>query len=574
MGHLVGIDLGTTNSAIAFTELGRQRCVKVDVNEYASAVMPSCVAVTRDGQVVVGARATREPLRVREFKRHMGEDHVYELGGRSYSALELSAVVLRRLKEGFEERHGPIEGAVVTVPAMFDERRRRETLEAGRVAGLNVLRVINEPSAAAIAYTLAEAPPTTGTVVVDWGGGTLDVSVIDGDEAVLDVLSNDGDLHLGGRDLDALVLDRLIERFRAEGHTVDGDPVAHSELALAAEQIKIRLSEEEAWDEPVAVRSQRAFVEFRLTRAEFEDLASPLLGRVFAAIERALDKHPHGSLAPRDVGDVILVGGTCRMPMLRRRIEEYFGRPGRISLDPMEVVALGAAYQACHAQSSAGAPVITLHSLTMNLGVECTGIDEDRILRTDRFACLLTAGTKIPAKATETFSTRYDGQTEILVRVFEVPWRVSRCGGIEPWDEHLIVGIPPAPAGSFPIQCTFEYHVDQTLTVTVEIPAHGIREEWKPRRLEELEKGRDASRRRVDGAFAADAAGSPGGTAGPRDLVDRVEAALAGRSDAPWTRTALGRLRVALSEGGAGIEELSAELRRAAAAEGVIPVDG
>ncbi len=517
MGHRVGIDLGTTNSVIAFTELGSQRCVKVDANEYASAVMPSCVAFAQDGSMVVGARARRELVHAREFKRHMGEDSLYELGGKTFRPVELSALVLRRLKEGFEERHGPISGAVITVPAMFDEMRRRETIEAGRLAGLDVLRVINEPSAAAIAYALGDDTVRENGLVIDWGGGTLDVSVVEGAASVLDVKFNAGDTQLGGKDIDAIVMEGLLEKAKAEGHDLTGDTVALTELAHAAEAIKIHLSANPVWDEPVTIRSRRLFLDYRLTQEEFDYRIGPLVDRVFEVIERALANVPGGAISPQDVDDIVLVGGSCRLPLLQRRVEETFGRPGRATIDPMEVVALGAAYQAEHSISSRAASLVTLHSLTMNLGVQSMGIDDRGVRRTDMFTCLLAAGTRIPARATESFTTVRDNQDAVDIRIYELPFTVTRVGDGTPWDSRTIRGLPAAPAGSYDIKVTFEYGVDQTMEVTVDIPKHGISKRWVPKRQTELDERHDSSKRRL-GLDDPDPAAGLGGA--PDDSPD------------------------------------------------------
>jgi molecular chaperone DnaK (HSP70) len=501
VGHLVGIDLGTTNSAIAFTELGRQRCLKVEKNEYTSAVLPSCVAMSRRGELLVGARALREPDPAREFKRHIGEDYLHVLGDRGFSPIELSAVVLRKLREGFEAEQGEIQGAVITVPAMFSERQRRETIEAGRLAGLEVLRVINEPSAAAIAYTLSDRPLAENTLVIDWGGGTLDVSLLDCEEDILDIKANAGDMKLGGHDIDRVVTGLLLEALARKGHDLAGDRLVESELTRIAEQIKIHLSDDDLWDEPIHMRAPPHFFEFELTRADFETAITPLVDRVFDIVRRALAKNPTGRVREADVSEVILVGGSCLLPLFRRRIERMFGRAPRISIDPMEVVALGAAYQARHAESSRAAEVVTLHSLTMNLGTSCAGHDENGVFRTDLFSCLLPAGTKIPARATNTYYTVQDLQTSVEVNVFEVEDLVERVTGLTPWETNWVSGLQPAAAGSFPIHLTFDYRVDQTLTVSVTVPGQGIEEIWIPKQHRELAARHDESRAKINEVF-------------------------------------------------------------------------
>jgi len=540
MGHLVGIDLGTTNSAIAFTEVGRQRCLQVEKDHYTNTVMPSCIAMSRRGEWLVGSRALRERGdTAREFKRRMGEDFEYQVGDKLMSPVELSAMVLRKLKESFEAEQGTIDGAVITVPAMFNEIQRRETIEAGRLAGLNVLRVINEPSSAAIAYTLSDQPPEENAVVIDWGGGTLDVSLLDCEDEILDVKSNAGDMKLGGKDVDELLLEILLDKLEQAGHDLRSDRVAVHDLNRIAEKIKIRLSEDDVWDEPLHLNSPPHFFEIEIHRRELEKALSPLLDRVFEVVQEALERNPSGPVQPDQVNDIILVGGSCLIPVFQWRVKEFFGRPGRITADPMEVVALGAAYQARHAESSESAEIITVHSLTMNLGTSCAGEDEAGVLRADLFSCLLQAGTKIPARATNTYGTIHDFQDSVEIDVFELPDLVERVDTIEPWDRQLLNGLPPVPAGSYPINLTFDYQVDQTLTVTVSIPDHGIERTWVPMRLAQLEQGHDESQQKIDEAFDRSLKRLS-------DLATRAREAIEANGSAPESTNCLARFEEAI----------------------------
>lgn len=538
MGHRVGIDLGTTNSVIAYTEDGRQRCAKVDRNEFASALLPSCVGLLANGDHAVGGQARRCLERVVEFKRGIGTDEAYQLGESLLSPIELSAIVLRRLREGFESAVGPIDGAVITVPAMFTEQQRRETVEAGRLAGLNVLRVINEPSAAAIAYTLSDRPPTENAVVIDWGGGTFDVSLVDCAHDVLDVKANDGDMRLGGKDVDAVVADAIRERVRAARVDLAASHEDAQRIVQLAEEVKIRLCTDGAWDEPVLLPHSKVVVDFRMTREDFERRIAPLLDRAMAVVARLLEKAPGGPLAPSQVHDVLLVGGSSLLPAFARRVEGMFGRPGRATIDPLEVVALGAAYQAEHATSAADAKLLTIHSLTMNLGVSCLGRDGAGVMRHDLFSCLLRAGTRIPARRTESFGTVRDDQESVEIRIYELDSLRERVSG-RPFDVQEIRGFPKGPAGSFEILLTFEYSVDQRLTVTVEVPGTGVRRRWTPRHERTLAERRPASQVRVDGAF-----GDP--CAAFRPLVARAQAAVGARADAPRSAAALATLAAAV----------------------------
>ena len=540
MGHRVGIDLGTTNSVIAYTDNGRQRCAKVDRNEFASAVLPSCVGLLANEDHAIGAKARRCQLHVSEFKRGIGTDEAYQLGDQLLTPVELSAIVLRRLREGFEGAVGKIDGAVITVPAMFNERQRRETVEAGRLAGLNVLRVINEPSAAAIAYSLSPEPPTENALVIDWGGGTFDVSLLDCADDVLDVKANDGDMHLGGKDVDAIVVGALNDALTAAGHAPATSREELLHLALVAEEVKIRLAEGDVWDEPVLLPQRKVVVDFRMTREDFERRIAPLVDRAMAVVLRLLAKNPGAPLRPSDVRDVILVGGSCLIPAFRRRVAETFGREGRATIDPMEVVALGAAYQAEHASSASDAKLLTIHSLTKNLGVSCMGYDGAGVLRHDLFSCLLKAGTRIPAKHTQTYGTVQDDQDVVELKIFELDSLRERVEG-KPFDVQEIRGFPKGPAGSFKINVTFDYSVDQRLTVTVEVPGRGVKKRWTPKHERELAERRPESQVKVDGVFG-DA------VATFRPLLEKASLALSGRGDAPRSAAALEALRAAVDD--------------------------
>ena len=498
MAHKIGIDLGTTNSAVAFTENGRQRCVKIETNEHAAAVFPSCVGLDRSDRVVYGSKAYRirdAERRVREFKRHMGSDHAYKLGDQTYSPTELSALVLAEIKAGFERQHGPIDGAVITVPANYGDRQRAAVLEAGKLAGLKVLRLINEPSAAAIAYSLSDQPPKENSIVIDWGGGTLDVSLVDCIDSVLDIKANDGDPYCGGKDVDAALLALITRKMASTLGEKSKDPHVQAELTQKCEAIKIHLSQNDIWDEPIDLQTTKSFLEIEITRAELEAAAMPLVDRVLAAVQRTLDKCPEGKLTPSQVTDVILVGGSCYMPLLQRRVEQFFGRKGRISLNPMEVVALGAAYQAEHAEKTGS--LVTIHSLATSLGTACLGRDSKRILRDNLYSEILPATSKLPARGSNEYFTVQDDQPSIVIDVFENPDGRETVEGLEPWCSRELK-LPPAPASSFPIEIIFDYAVDQRLKVQVRIPHIGKVETWEADHTIKIRAGHAAAQEKVD----------------------------------------------------------------------------
>ena len=496
--HRIGIDLGTTNSVVAYTEMGRERAVKVEDNEHLSAIHPSCVAwSTKDG-LLVGQRARREYSSVvREFKRDIGTEKTYELGGNRYSPVELSSFVLKSIKDGFERRVGEVEGAVITVPANFTDRKRAETKEAGQLAGLDVLRIINEPSAAAIAYARSSRPPRENTVIIDWGGGTLDVSLIDCLGDVLDIKSNDGDERCGGADVDAAIVQMMLSRHAKELGGSAELPSVRWELLEWAEKIKIHLSNQSVWEEPVNLKSARTFIDPRITREDLNRLLAPLIDRVMNAVDRCLAKSPEGAVDPRSINEILLVGGSCKIPALRRRVTEKFGRDGRADIDPMEVVALGAAYQAEHASRTGS--LVTLHSLTHALGTSCLGQDSRGVTRPNLFSPILEAGMKLPATATKTYYTVHDNQTAVNVDVYEALVPGETVDGMTPWGEATTIdSIPPGPGGSVSIELTFNYSLEQELSVGVSIPAHGIKRVWKAQHRSELEGRRSESQRKVN----------------------------------------------------------------------------
>jgi molecular chaperone DnaK (HSP70) len=515
MGWKIGIDLGTTNSVVAFTENGKQRCVKVEENAYSDAIFPSCVGVTPTGEIVIGARARAAATHAREFKRGIGKGTVHALGDKALSSIELSTLVLRSIREGFEKKVGPVEGAVITVPANYTDAQRREVREAGALAGIDVLRIINEPSAAAIAYSLSDRPPHGKTVVVDWGGGTLDVSIVDLDSDVLDILANDGDAECGGKDVDAALVKWLVEKHAADLAPVVLQKGVVSELELEAERLKIELSGRDIVEDTIKIKAAKLFLDVKVTREEFEKLAQPWVDRVMAAVMRTLAKVPQGALGPADIDDIILVGGSCRLPLLRRAVKKAFGREGRCDLNPMEVVALGAAYQAENSKSTGR--VVVLHSLVHSLGIKCRGIDASGIRRTNLFSPILATGTKIPARETKEYFTTDDDQTEVEIAVYEGDGET--ISGLKLWDKKNFRGLPTGKAGSFPIEITFHYDIEQILTVGVAIPGTEFRESWVPSHQKHLNDAREGSRRAIDDLL--------GDSMSPfKKFVEVVEAAL------------------------------------------------
>ncbi len=542
MAHRIGIDLGTTNSAVAHTDLGRQRCVRVEENQFTAAIMPSCVGLAPDGRLVVGtpARNVFDPERVvQTFKLDIGTEKTWQLGGTGYNAMELSALVLKTLADGFVRSVGEIEGAVVTVPANFPTKKRLAAKEAGRLAGLEVLRLINEPSAAAIAYTVTGQALGENVLVIDWGGGTLDVSLVDAVEQVLDIKSNDGDVRCGGTDVDQLLYQMVLQKGGTKLQDAVQDPAIRHRLVRECEKMKIHLSSAQDWDDPLVFKRKNGppiVVEVEVRRSELEAILRPLVERVLAAATRCLAKAPDGSLRPRDVSDVILVGGSCLIPLLQQEVERTFGRRGRIDLNPMEVVALGAAYQALHARETG--PTVVVHSLATSMGVRSVGYDSRGVRRGDIFTPILRATDKLPARRTESFVTLTDNQESIEVEVYET--EQETVTGLEPVDSKEFK-VPQAAAGSFRIDITFDYNTEQVLEATVSVPEHGTRENWKLKFLHRLETSRAETQAKVDRLLDTR-------TEGLRAYESRVTAAI-GSAKAPRSRELLAQLRRELDSG-------------------------
>ncbi|HET6367160.1 MAG TPA: molecular chaperone DnaK [Pseudomonadales bacterium] len=461
MSHIVGIDLGTTNSLVAYVDRGAPR-VLPDAD--GRALLPSIVAYTPEG-VLVGAAArgqlVRNPARtIYSVKRLMGrgyEDVQGELahlpfevipaaevvrirvGDREVTPPEVSAQILRALKQRAEAALGEkVEQAVITVPAYFNDSQRQATKDAGRIAGLEVLRIVNEPTAASLAYGLQKL--AQGTIAVyDLGGGTFDISILRVKDGVFEVLATNGDTHLGGDDFDRVLVDWLLEDIRAtHGADLSGDAEARQELRLAAEAAKCRLSFEG--------RTQLAipfgdFVYRRdITREDLEARFGPLVERTLGPCRLALRD---AGLAPADVDEVVLVGGSTRVPLVRRRVEALFGKTPHSQLNPDEVVALGAAVQA---QILAGGitDMLLLDVTPLSLGIETLG---------GIVSVLIARNTTIPTMAKEQFTTSVDGQTVVDLHVLQGERELARDN--RSLARFELRGIDPMPAGMPKIEVTF-----------------------------------------------------------------------------------------------------------------------
>lgn len=486
MAKVIGIDLGTTNSCVAVMEGGKPKVIE---NSEGARTTPSTVAFTKDGERLIGQPAKRQAVTnpdntIFAVKRLIGRrfddpitkkdtelvpykivkgsngDAWVQAGDKDYSPSQISAFILQKMKETAEAYLGEtVTQAVITVPAYFNDAQRQATKDAGQIAGLEVLRIINEPTAAALAYGLEKEEGKT-IAVYDLGGGTFDVSVLEIGDGVFEVKSTNGDTFLGGEDFDARIVNWLADKFKQkENIDLRTDRLALQRLKEAAEKAKIELSS------AASTEINQPFITARmeggtttplhlvetLTRADLEKLVEDLIGRTIEPCKKALKD---AGINPKDIADVVLVGGMTRMPRVREKVKEFFGRDPHVGVNPDEVVAMGAAIQAGVLQGDVK-DVLLLDVTPLSLGIETLG---------GVFTRMIDRNTTIPTKKSQVFSTAEDNQNAVTIRVFQGEREMAADNKM--LGQFDLVGIPPAPRGVPQIEVTFDIDANGIVNVS------------------------------------------------------------------------------------------------------------
>lgn len=465
MGKIIGIDLGTSNSAAAAMIGGKPSIIQAaEGTSVGGKAFPSVVAFTKDGQLIVGEPARRQMISnpegtVLAAKRKMGTDFKFNVFGKEYTPQQISSFILQKIKRDAEAFLGEtVDRAVVTVPAYFNDNQRQATKDAGEIAGLQVVRIINEPTAASLAYGLDKAQKDLKIMVFDLGGGTLDVTIMEMGGGVFQVKSTSGDTQLGGTDMDNALVSYVVDEFKKQsGIDINNDKAAMMRVREAAEKAKIELSNVVTTEINLPFLAYDAAsgpknLVLSLSRAKLEELVRPIIERCKTSITQALQD---GKLSPADIDKIILIGGPTRMPMVRQFVGTVMGKEAERGIDPMEAVAMGAAIQGAIIAGDVSTDILLVDVTPLTLGVEVLGGLKE---------ALIERNTTIPTKKSKVFTTAADYQTAVTIHVVqgERPMAAD-CVSLGMFN---LSGIPPAPRGVPQIEVTFDIDANGILNVT------------------------------------------------------------------------------------------------------------
>ena len=465
MSKVIGIDLGTSNSAAAVVMGGKPTIIPAaEGATVGGKAFPSVVAFTKDAELLVGEPARRQAVTnpdgtIIAAKRKMGTEHAFTVQDKSYKPQQISAFILQKIKKDAEAFVGePVQKAVITVPAYFDDNQRQATKDAGTIAGLDVVRIINEPTAASLAFGLDKSKEDMKILVFDFGGGTLDVTIMEMGGGVFEVMSTSGDTQLGGTDMDKVIIDYVLDEFRKkEGIDLAMDSTAMTRVREAAEKAKIELSTVMETDINLPFIAHDASsgaknLELRVSRAKLDELIGPIIDRCRPSIEKALED---AKLAKTDIHKIVMVGGPTRIPLVKKFVGEVIGREPESGVDPMEAVAMGAAIQAGIIAGDVSSDIVLLDVTPLTLGIETLGGVREP---------LIERNTTIPTSKSKVFTTAADNQTAVTIHVVQGE-RPMASDNVSLGSFNL-TELPPAPRGVPQIEVKFDIDANGIINVT------------------------------------------------------------------------------------------------------------